>query len=127
MKRIGVAGFLHESNKFLGVPTAFEHFAATSLSFGREMLERWRDSHHELGGILRGLATEGIEIVPLMATFAVPSGTITANAFETIAGQLLDAIRKALPLDGLLLALQALRCRKHIGTPTAKCCAGCGS
>ena len=105
MKRAGVAGFLHESNTFLGVPTTYEQFAATSLTFGREMFERWRDAHHELGGILRGLAAEGVEVVPLMATFAVPSGTISAEAFEAIAGRLLDAIREALPLDGLLLAL----------------------
>ena len=105
MKRVGVAGFLHESNTFLGVPTAYEQFAATSLTFGSEMLTRWRESHHELGGILRGLAVDGIEIVPLMATLAVPSGTITAEAFDTIAGGLLDAIRKKLPMDGLVLAL----------------------
>jgi len=69
------------------------------------MLVRWRHAHHELGGILRGLTAEKLEGVPLMATFAVPSGTISAAAFETIAGSLLDSIRKALPLDGLMLAL----------------------
>jgi microcystin degradation protein MlrC len=105
MKRVGVAGFLHESNTFLGVPTTYDQFAATSLTSGNEMLARWYDAHHELGGILRGLAAEGIESIPLMATFAVPSGTVTAEAFEAIAGGLLDAIGKALPLDGLLLAL----------------------
>ena len=45
MKRVGVGGFLHESNTFLGVPTTYEQFAVTSLTTGREMLERWRDSH----------------------------------------------------------------------------------
>src|SRR5260221_13739402 len=40
-----------------------------------------------------------------MHTFAVPSGTISAAALETIGGALLDSIRKALPLDGLVLAL----------------------
>ncbi len=105
MKRVGVAGFLHESNTFLGVPTTYEQFAATSLTRDSEMLERWRDSHHELGGMLRGLVAEDIAIVPLVATFAVPSGTISAEGFEAVADELLDAIRKALPLDGLLLAL----------------------
>ena len=85
MKRVGVAGFLHESNTFLGVPTSYDQFAGTSLTFGFELIERWRDAHHELGGILRCLAAAEVETVPLMATFAVPSGTISAAAFETIA------------------------------------------
>jgi microcystin degradation protein MlrC len=40
-----------------------------------------------------------------MATFAVPGGTIKAEAFERIAGELLAVLKSALPLDGLLLAL----------------------
>ncbi|MEO8131449.1 MAG: M81 family metallopeptidase [Bryobacteraceae bacterium] len=105
MQRVGVAGFLHESNTFLGVPTTYEQFAATSLTSGREMFTRWCDAHHELGGMLRELAAERLEAVPLIATFAVPSGTITAGAFEAIVDGVLEEIRKALPLDGLLLAL----------------------
>lgn len=103
--RIGVAGFLHESNTFLGVPTPYENFVAASLTRGPALVERWRGAHHELGGFLDGLAAEEIEIVPLLATFAVPSGTISAGAYERIAGELLADLAAARPLDGLLLAL----------------------
>lgn len=103
--RIGVAGFLHESNTFLGVPTRYDDFVAASLTRGPKLMERWSGAHHELGGFLDVLVEEGIEVVPLLATFAVPSGTIAAEAYERIAGELLEDLRGALPLDGLLLAL----------------------
>jgi microcystin degradation protein MlrC len=100
--RIGVAGFLHESNSFLPVPTPYESFASTSLTRGEAMRARWVNASHELGGML---STLGAEAVPLYATFAVPSGAIERSAFERIASELVEAVREAGPLDGLLLAL----------------------
>ncbi|MEO7650864.1 MAG: M81 family metallopeptidase [Bryobacteraceae bacterium] len=105
MPRVGIAGFLHESNTFLSVPTTYEHFASCSLTRGDALVKRWTGTHHELGGFLAGASQHGLDAVPLLATFAVPSGTITAEAYERIAGEMLDCLRAALPLDGLLLAL----------------------
>ena len=105
MKRAVVVGFLHESNTFVSVPTTYEHFASTSLTRGPDMLARWSGAHHELGGMFSGLKTAGIEAVPCMATFAVPSGAITPEAYEQIAGELLGSVRAVLPVDGLLVAL----------------------
>jgi microcystin degradation protein MlrC len=103
--RVGVAGFLHESNTFLGVRTRYEDFVAASLTRGRDLLERWRGTHHELGGFLDGLEQEDVDIVPLFATFAIPSGTIEREAFERIASELIAELERALPFDGLLVAL----------------------
>jgi microcystin degradation protein MlrC len=100
--RIGVAGFLHESNSFLPALTPYEAFASTSLTRGEAMRERWIGASHELGGMLAAL---GEEAVPLYATFAVPGGAIERGAFERIASELAEAIEAAGPLDGLLLAL----------------------
>ncbi len=103
--RVGVAGFLHESNTFLGVPTEYSDFEAVSLTRGHALIERWRGAHHELGGFVDGLIDEGIEIVPLLATFAVPSGTLSSECYERIVAEMLEEIQRNLPLDGLLLAL----------------------
>lgn len=105
MFRIGVAGFLHESNTFLSIPTSYEAFASTSLTRGAALLERWQGARHELGGMLEGAREQGWTIAPLLATFAVPSGAIEAGAFARIARELLAELEAALPLDGLLLAL----------------------
>src|ERR1019366_3823905 len=48
---------------------------------------------------------EGARIMPLLATWALPGGRVTAEAFETIAAELERAVRAAMPLDGLVLAL----------------------
>lgn len=103
MPRVGLLGFLHESNTFLPVLTTYEHFASTSLTRGEALLTRWRGAHHELGGLIAGCEESGMTIVPGMATFAVPSGTITADAYEQIAAELLASIEPG--LDGLLVAL----------------------
>ncbi len=103
MPRVGLLGFLHESNTFLPVPTTYEHFASTMLTRGEALRARWHGAHHELSGLLAGCDETGITVVPGMATYAVPSGTITAEAFEQLATELLASIQ--LPLDGLLVAL----------------------
>jgi len=55
MNRVGVLGFLHESNTFLPVPTTYDDFARTSMKRGAGMLERWKGGRHELSGMFAGL------------------------------------------------------------------------
>jgi microcystin degradation protein MlrC len=103
--RVGIAGLLHESNTFLPVPTRRCHFEQGSLTQGEPLLERWTGSLHELGGFLEGARIEGFQPVPLLATFAVPSGTIENEAFEELVTSMVDRLQAALPIDGLLVAL----------------------
>lgn len=103
--RIGIAGFLHESNTFLPVPTTRSHFEQASLTRGESLLHRWSESLHELGGFLKGAQLHGFQPVPLLATFAIPSGTIEHTAFEELVALLIRDLECALPLDGLLIAL----------------------
>ena len=105
MKRVGVLGFLHESNTFLNVPTTYELFESTSMTRGSELIRHWHNAHHELGGFLVGAEEAGFAIVPYVATFAVPSGTITADAYERIVNELLQAVKAGGNVDGLLVAL----------------------
>lgn len=103
--RVGILGFLHESNTFLGVPTRWEDFASTSMTAGAAMRERWTGAHHELGGFFAGCAAESLEAVPGFATFAVPSGAIAAEDFERLAASFIGAIAAMEPIDALLAAL----------------------
>ncbi len=104
-KRIGVAGFMHESNTFATTPTTRKHFEEAYLHRGEALVPVWSEAHHELGGMLEGGATQDFEVVPVMAAWATPGGTVSSEAYESICGELLDALREAGPLDGLLLAL----------------------
>lgn len=103
--RLAIAGCLHESNTFLSVPTTIERFAESSFLRGPEILEVWADSPHEWSGFIEGAAAHGAEVVPLLVAHAMPSGTLTADCFETIAGGIIDALSEAGDVDGVYLGL----------------------
>ncbi len=105
MKRIGIAGFLHESNTFLPVATTRKHFEQASLAKGAAVIKCWEGTNHELGGFLEGAQRFGFTPVPIMAAYAIPSGTIQGAAFEKLLDEMVEELRSSLPLDGLLVAL----------------------
>ncbi len=104
-KRVGVVGFLHESNTFLAVPTTRGNFERASLTKGPDVLERWAGTKHELGGFIEGAGHFGFAAIPIMATYAIPSGTVATSSFEGLLAELGFEITKNLPLGGLLIAL----------------------
>lgn len=105
LQRVAIAGFLHESNTFLSAGTVAEDFRSTSWSEGDDLLTRWSGALHELGGLVDGCRAEDLQLIPLLATFAVPSGRIVRSAFEEIADRITVLLRAAMPVDGVLLAL----------------------
>jgi len=105
VKRVAILGLLHESNTFLSTKTEYANFASTSMTRGRALVDRWSGTHHELGGFLAGIEESGLEPAPAMATFAVPSGTISKAAYERLVSELLESLRAVMPVAGLLVAL----------------------
>jgi microcystin degradation protein MlrC len=105
MKRVGIIALLHESNTFLDEPTTLEHFRTNLLAEGSEVVEAFRDSPHEVGGFIDAIGSEpDIEMVGVFGARAMPFGTISDNCWRQLTSQLEAALRKAMPLDGLLVA-----------------------
>lgn len=104
-KRVGIIGFMHESNTFATTPTTRKHFEEAFFHVGDALIPVWQDAHHELGGFLEGCNAHGLEIVPLVAAWATPGGTVTQEAYESIVLDILNALAAAGTLDGLLVAL----------------------
>lgn len=100
--RIAIAGFLHESNTFATGTTPLDAFR---VHRGEEVARVWREAHHELTGFLKGLEEVDAEPYFTLAAGATPAGPVAADAYESLAGELLDRLRAAPRLDGLLLAL----------------------
>ena len=100
--RVGIAFLSHESNTFASFTTALSDF---QIVRGQEIVEKHAATYHEVGGFIAGAEAFGYEIVPLFGADATPSGSVRAEAYEALVGELLESIRAALPLDGLLLAL----------------------
>ena len=105
-KRIGVIGFLHESNTFISTPTDYEAFQNDWLLEGEAFREGMSGAHHETTGFFSALKeNEGeFEAVPIMLARAIPYGTITADAYSRIVTRILTLLEQAGPLDGVLAA-----------------------
>jgi microcystin degradation protein MlrC len=102
--RIGIAGFMHESNTFNPIKADRAAFAAQRLTFGSVLLDEWRDAHHEVGGFIEAAGRLGFEAVPLLMAWATPSGPVTDDVFNEVTGYLCGELQKQ-KLDGLLLGL----------------------
>jgi microcystin degradation protein MlrC len=102
--RVGIVGFLHESNTFIRQPTTYRHFQENTLLRGEAVRDYFCRSYHEIGGFFQGLDRWALEAVPIFVARTLPSGMIAAEAFETIVEQLIGETRSAGRLDGLLVA-----------------------
>jgi len=100
--RIGIANLSHESNTFAAAPTPLDAF---HIYRGQDIIEHYTPTFHEMAGYIAGAEEYDFEMAPLFSANATPGGTLTSHAYETLVGELLDSIRAAMPLDGLLLAL----------------------
>ncbi len=104
MARVATGGILHETHTFAPTTTGLESFRQISLDQGPDLL-RHRGTRSALGGILDGLAESGDEIVPLVYASAMPSGTVSREAYQVLRASLLGALEESVPVDGVALAL----------------------
>jgi microcystin degradation protein MlrC len=111
--RIAIAGFMHESNTFNPSFTDRAAFVSQGLTCGNELIDEWREAHHEVGGFLEAAQGEGFEAVPLLMAWATPGGPVTDAAFDEITARLGEMLRDS-RADGLLLALHgAMATQSH--------------
>ncbi len=104
--RIAFGCFAQESHSFSPVPGSWSHFGPQELLRGPAMFERFAGTRTEMGGVLDVAHERGIELVPLLAARASSSaGPLLRDVFETIRDELLDQLRQAGALDGVLLVL----------------------
>lgn len=106
--RIGIIALLHESNTFVRQATTLERFREDLFLEGEAIREQLAASHHEIGGFFAGLDESNehgdVVAVPLLATRATPAGVIAAEAFRYLVDLVLAHVRRAGPLDGILVA-----------------------
>jgi microcystin degradation protein MlrC len=103
--RLATLGLSHETNTFARLPATYERFADDGILRGEEIVGQYAQSHATLAGYLEANGWPGVEVVPLLFTQTNPIGTITADAFERIVGEMIDLLSDKGPWDGVLLAL----------------------
>ncbi len=117
MAKVAVGGFQHETNVFAPYKADFKAFEGRDewppLSLGERMLDNVLGVHLPVSGAIARLKALGHEIAPLLWCSATPCAQVRESAFERIAAMLLEALREALPVDGVLLDLHGAMVCEH--------------
>jgi microcystin degradation protein MlrC len=110
--RIALGSIFCECNHFGGQPVdmaAFEHY---ELVRGQEVM---RLDKGAVGGMLEILRERGATVAPLLVASTCPGGPLTADCYRRLKEDLLDRLRQALPVDGVLLALHGSATVANVG------------
>ena len=104
--RIAIGQLMQETNTLNPWPTTRANFDQFDRLEGDELVEKLFDTN-EPGGFIQSLRAwpEKPTIAGLSRFFAWPSGLATAETFAWIRDEFLRTLARALPVDGVLLAL----------------------
>lgn len=110
MPRIAVAGFQHETNTFGATLAGFAEFeeadAWPPLLMGADVVSGTAGINLPIAGFIAAASREaGVDLVPIVWASAEPSSFVTDDAFDRIAGMIIDGITGAGAIDGLYLDL----------------------
>ena len=103
--RIATGCIGHETNTFSPIATNFDSFVQGTYCVGDQVIAEFAGTSTITGGFLARAAELGMEIVPLLWTFATPSGTVKQAAYERLKADFLARLGEAGSLDGVLLDL----------------------
>ena len=118
MARIAFGGFQHETNTFSTALAAYEDFERAGgwpgLSRGKEIFAAVEGTNLPVAGFIAAATRAKYDLLPLLWCSASPSGRVTRDAYERIAGELCRRLSEALPLDGLFLDLHGAMVAEHL-------------
>ena len=103
--RIAVGCIGHETNTFSPVATTIDNFKTGSYHRGDEIIAAFRGTRTITGGLLDVAEQLNLQPVPLLWTFATPSGMVEHKAYQTLKSAFLALLQNAGDLDGILLDL----------------------
>ena len=115
--RIATGCIGHETNTFSPVATTLDSFGGTVS--GEQILQRFSRTRTITGGIIDASEALQIELVPLLWTFATPSGLIEQQAYETLKAEFLQLLLQAGHLDGIVLDLHGAMVTAELEDPEA--------
>lgn len=105
--RIAAGGISHETSTLVREKTTLRDFEqGLGLFRGPAVLDRFRGSNICMGGFIDGAEKHRFELVPLLWTFAYPSGVIDRQDYESLKREFLDRLQSAdaeARIDGVLL------------------------
>ncbi len=100
MSKIGLAGFLHETNTFSNTPTPLENFIKQSGFYPKLLIgeEIFQFNHKRVNiassGFLHQAGIHGMDVIPLVWAGTEPSQTISEEVFNSIMEMILTEMVK---------------------------------
>ena len=101
--RIAVGGIEHESTSFIPAPTPVEEFQRQTVR--GDALAKLGHANTIVDGFVRGVCDHGMKLVPLLWVKGISGGLPTLATYTMLKNDLLERLRDALPVDGVLLSL----------------------
>jgi microcystin degradation protein MlrC len=119
--KILIGGIQHETNTFSPVHTDLESFRRGQFVCGEPMIERYRSTGTELGGMIDEAERSRQNLTPLLFAVATPAGMVRREAFEDIVRQLCErAAAHRGTASGILMALHGAMVAEHIDEADAE-------
>jgi microcystin degradation protein MlrC len=114
--KILIAGFQHETNTFAPTKASYQSFVQGEgfppLTRGADVLNL-RDVNVPIGGFIRATEAACHELIPVIWAGASASAHVTEDAYERIAGEIVDAVRAG-GFDAIYLDLHGAMVAEHI-------------
>jgi microcystin degradation protein MlrC len=116
--RIGIGGFLHETNTFAPSKATLADFERgggwPGLMRGSRVVSGTRNVNVGIAGFIAEAEVFGWRLVPTVWAAATPSAHVTEDAYEAIAGMIVEGLAQAGPLDGIYLDLHGAMVPEHL-------------
>jgi microcystin degradation protein MlrC len=118
MARIAIGGFQHETNTFAPQKAGWDDFARADawppLLRGAEMIPAVEGFNIPIAGAIKTLQALGHELVPLCWCSAPPSSYVEEEAYEKVAGWMIEDLTAKGPFDGVYLDLHGAMVAEHL-------------
>src|ERR1700761_2094829 len=102
--RLLIAMMKHETNTFSPIATPWQRFVEWGAYLGPEVVKAYRGTAMPIGSYIDLAERAGAELVPPVAAEAMPSGTVSAEAYKRLTDPILKAVAKG-GIDAALLDL----------------------
>ncbi len=110
--KVLTAEFMHESNTFSIRTTGLAQFRRETLMFGDEAIAKRSHSNTGLAGAITCRDEFGWDMTHSVSAWSEPAGPVTEEAYEFLAGKIVEAA-KAQKFDGILLCLHGAMVAEH--------------
>ena len=111
--RVLIAGFKHETNTFCELPADLSAYRARALYEDEEVATRLVGTRTEMAAFLDACGREGWTPVHPIYADATPSGPVSREAYEYVAGRIMTSLAYEGPFDAVLLALHGAMVAEH--------------